>query len=141
MRSSPPSKRRTSMLGSGRRSSKGMTRTISTGTVNCVLTTGQFTELTRGLVGEIQRRTTRGAALQAGDVVGLAVGLIADNADEDDLRAIPGEPTDAEVERCLGYIVALDADFVAGQFDKGGERRGETIGKPVALETDVRAGS
>ena len=68
-------------------------------------------------------------ALMADDDIGLAEGSVANDADEDDSRAVHRDPADAKVESSIGLIaglvvgqvVALDEEAVAGQYS--GSRR------------------
>ena len=60
------------------------------------------------------------AAFMAGDVVGLAVSLIANDADDDAGRGVTSEPADTEFDGGAGDVESFDPEAVAGQFEGHG---------------------
>ena len=58
-------------------------------------------------------------ALMADDDIGLAEGSVANDADEDDSRAVHRDPADAKFESTVGLAVKVYAEFVAGQNGGG----------------------
>ena len=60
------------------------------------------------------------AAFMAGDVVGLAEGLVADDAGDDASGGVFGEPADTENDGGAGDIEAFEPEEVAGQFEGHG---------------------
>ena len=72
-----------------------------------------------GAIGRDPASDDLRVALVADDQIGLAQGLIADDADENDLRAVFGDPANSKFKGVFRLPVDIEAELVARNLGRG----------------------